>query len=200
MSKLLTSFSMLSSVLILGVIIVFTGRQSLRTSSFYLNSVTTVGKVTNVSSQNELCQITSRDSPYDCTVFGVEISYNTPQGTISFWKSAGTAREHNMGYEYAEYKLGDTVPIVYDSRNPYLTEDKIAIEWQGLLLAVLVGGAVVVVPGLLIIGTIDALYETIKSGGFLGKVLDILVTTGLSIMLGIIFFCADVIFLGYLGF
>ena len=86
---------------------------------FIMSAEKTLGSVVKVESYNSRCGGGKRRSKYDCTKFTSYVRYfNLKNSPYEISLSSGSSRGHNQPDSYARLKMGESVPIIYDPKNP----------------------------------------------------------------------------------
>jgi hypothetical protein len=102
-------FSMLLALVVLG----FVADRTL----FLMRAVNTTGNVVNLSATNSSCSC-GRRCRYSCTKFQAQVSFQAAAAPAALWVSAGSAHGYDCPVSQARYDLGDSVPVIYNPRNP----------------------------------------------------------------------------------
>jgi hypothetical protein len=90
-----------------------------------------VGVVREVQAQNGRCGGKRR---HDCTKFHATVEFQSAGSRQSSYLSAGEARGHGQPLSKARYRIGDPVPIVFDSNRPEeIYRDKFLDIWGSSL-------------------------------------------------------------------
>jgi hypothetical protein len=102
-------FSMVLALVVLG----FVADRTL----FLMRAVVTTGNVVDLSASNGSCSC-GRHCRYACTKFQAQVSFQATESPAALWVSAGTAHGHDCPVAQARYGIGDSVPVIYNPRNP----------------------------------------------------------------------------------
>jgi Protein of unknown function (DUF3592) len=102
-------FSMALALVVLG----FVADRTL----FLMRAVDTTGNVVNLSASNGSCSC-GRRCHYACTKFQAQVSFQATEAPAALWVSAGSAHGYDSPVAQARYGLGDSVPVLYNPRNP----------------------------------------------------------------------------------
>lgn len=86
-----------------------------------------VGVVREVQARNDRCGGKRR---HDCTRFLATVEFQVAGGRQSSYLDAGDARGHDRPLTDARHKVGEAVPIVFDSSRPEeIFRDKLSDVW-----------------------------------------------------------------------
>ena len=86
---------------------------------FLSKSVRADGEVVAVTARNAKCnQGGSGSGSTRCTMFTAKVSYPVGNGTRVFSVSSGSAGGHNQPRGRAKYRVGASVPVLYDPASP----------------------------------------------------------------------------------
>jgi hypothetical protein len=126
-SPVLFWFSMLLALVVLG----FVADRIL----FLMHAERTTGNVVDLTAANGSCRC-GRRCHYDCTKVQAQVSFQAREAPAALWVSAGTAHGYNCPVAQARYVIGDSVAVVYNSRNPAEAyRDTVADVWGAPLAA-----------------------------------------------------------------
>lgn len=138
---------------IFGIFFFMFGRSALGNVSFYFNSTETEAKVTQIHTSQTYCHKVREEilgsNAQPCTLFKAEVQYQTPNGLMTTKIDSGSAVGHSQPAEKAGLQPGDTITILYDTRNPALAHPKTATNyymWALAALPVLFGVFVFIAP------------------------------------------------------
>ena len=83
--------------------------------AFLAGAEHTTGRVVAVASKNGLCG-GNKISENPCTRFYADVVFSTDLKTGHIRVSAGEVREYNQPVSMAQYRQGDSVPIIYNPK------------------------------------------------------------------------------------
>lgn len=107
---------------------------------FLAQAERTVGTVKDVYGENARCGRGRRRRRSDCTKFYAWIHFQAVGTESRLRVKAGSTRGHDQPVTFAEYRVGDSVPVLFDPSNPWKAiRDRFWDKW-GATGAVLVIG------------------------------------------------------------
>ena len=106
-NKLLFAISMVLVVVVLGFVV--------NRVTFLVRADRAIGAVTALYASNGRC---GGKRKHNCTEFSADVKYSVQDSDYQLHVSAGSVRGWNHPVSQADYRMGSTVPVLYNRHNP----------------------------------------------------------------------------------